>query len=242
MASGVAINVGVNTKPEWGGFRGPIFSDGFFEFIHVPWKEHYGMIEPEPKKYSEMSYAPYVPSNLLDKYVFISPDFCNSTYASTTDAPANTSIWKLEPNDLLFFYAILDRINVRHERLGWGAYIIGFFKINSIYESIYQVLASESGIEEFEEYQWFKILTKDPDDWAPWVKGQKGKSGLLLKAVPLTEPEDPEKWNKTSYDLFRTQTGKSLGETASPRVILTCCGDNLEKLLTMCTLRIENSS
>jgi hypothetical protein len=51
LAKGVAINVGANTEPEWGGFRGPIFPNGSFEFVHIPWKEKYGTIQPQPKKY-----------------------------------------------------------------------------------------------------------------------------------------------------------------------------------------------
>jgi len=46
MAQSVAINVGVNTKKECGRFRGPIFPDGTFEFIHIPWQKKYGTIEP----------------------------------------------------------------------------------------------------------------------------------------------------------------------------------------------------
>lgn len=63
----VAINVGVNNKEEWGGFRGPIFPDGRFHLIHIPWKDHYGKITPAPKKYSEMDYADFVPSRWKSK-------------------------------------------------------------------------------------------------------------------------------------------------------------------------------
>jgi len=33
MAKGIVINVGVNTKPEWGGFRAPIFYYLLIEYV-----------------------------------------------------------------------------------------------------------------------------------------------------------------------------------------------------------------
>lgn len=102
MAKSVAINVGANTEPEWGGFRGPISPNGSFEFIHIPWKEKYGRIEPPPKKYEQYkTYNSYIKQRLKDKYIHIleSPDFCHCTYASTVNegipAPANKHIFKL---------------------------------------------------------------------------------------------------------------------------------------------------
>jgi len=74
MAKGVAINVGVNTVPRWGGFRGPIFSDGSFEFVHIPWKDEYGLTEPPPRRYSDMPYDPYVPSEARGSFVEILRD------------------------------------------------------------------------------------------------------------------------------------------------------------------------
>lgn len=110
MAKGVAINVGVNMDPNWGGFRGPIFSDGSFEFIHIPWhEERYEVVEPRPKKYEEMPYSSYVPETLKNKYVLVSPDFDNCTYASTDVAvAANKAIRGLNKEDTLLFYATLD--------------------------------------------------------------------------------------------------------------------------------------
>ena len=245
MAKGAAINVGVNTKSKWGGFRGPIFSDGSFEFIHIPWKRKYGMIEPPPKKYSKMPYSSYVPDSLKNEYVLVSPDFYNCTYASTTDAPANKSILGLEKADALLFYATLDFNDERGERESWikprwGAYIVGLFKIDFIYESLRHVLASEVAIVAFKEYTWFKSLLKlgVRDDRAPWVKGIVEESGLLEKAIPLSRPEDPQKWSDLACDLFRTSTGKKLNvnKKAVFQTVLTCEGECLDRLLAKCVL------
>lgn len=246
LVKGVAINVGVNTNPEWGGFRGPIFSDGSFEFIHIPWKRKYGMIEPRPKKYCEMPYSRYIPDSLKNEYVLVSPDFCNCTYASTTDAPANKPILGLKKNDTLLFYATFDFSNERGVRDGWinprwGAYIVGFFKIDFILESFRHVLASEVAREAFKEYTWFKSLLKlgVRDDWAPWIKGIKEESGLLKKAIPLSRPEDPQKWSDLAFDLFRTSRGKKLNtnKKAVFQTVLTCDGESLDELLAKCILR-----
>lgn len=99
LAKSVAINVGVNTKREWGGFRGPIFPNGSFEFIHIPWKEKYGRIEPPPKKCEQYkTYNSYIKQRLKNRYTYIleSPDFYHCTYASTviegTAAHANKRV------------------------------------------------------------------------------------------------------------------------------------------------------
>jgi hypothetical protein len=52
LVKGIVINVGVNKNSKCGGFRGPIYSDGTFEFIHIPWQDYYGTIDPPPPKYS----------------------------------------------------------------------------------------------------------------------------------------------------------------------------------------------
>ncbi len=248
LTEAVAINVGANTKPEWGGFRGPIFSDGSFEFIPIPWKAKYGMIVPRPKKYGEMIYSSYVPDGLKNEYVFISPNFDNCTYASTKGAPANKPILALKQGDYLLFYATLRFMNNKGYREDWinphwGAYIIGLFEIASVHESIYHVLGDESAIEAFKEYDWFKIQMKDPDDWnTPWVKGIKEKSGLLEKTIPLSSPEDSRKWHPLAYDLFKTVGGNrlDLNKKAGYRTILTCRGKRLDSLLAQCILRKDN--
>ena len=248
LTKGVAINVGVNTNAEWGGFRGPIFSDGSFEFIHIPWKRKYGMIEPPPKKYDEMPYSSYVPDSLKNEYVLVSPDFYNCTYASTTDAPANKPILGLKKGDTLLFYATLDFSDEKGERdawinLRWGAYIVGLFKIEFIYESLRHVLANEVAKGAFKEYTWFKSLLKlgIHDDRAPWVKGIEEESGLLKKAIPLSRPEDPQKWSDPACDLFRTSRGKKLNvnKKAIFQTVLICEGECLDKLLARAHLQKE---
>jgi len=250
LAKGVAINVGVNTKPEWGGFRGPIFSDGSFEFIHIPWKPKYGMIEPRPKKYDEMPYCSYVPENRENDYVLVSPDFDNCAYASTMrderPAPANKPIFNLKQGDYLFFYATLCFEDERGEKEGWinpkwGAYIVGLFKIDFICKSLRHILDDQVAFEAFKEYTWFKsqVEVGDLDAIVPWVKGIKGESGLLEKAIHLSSPDEPKRWSVLAIELFRTANGNKLNadEEASFRTVLICEGECLDKLLAKCILR-----
>ena len=249
MVKGVVINVGVNTNPEWGGFRGPIFSDGSFEFIHIPWKRKYGMIEPPPKKYDEMPYSSYVPDRVKKtyEYVLVSPEFGHCTYASTASAhAANKPILSLRKGDTLLFYATLRFSDERGEREDWinprwGAYIVGLFKIDFIKESLRHVLADKVARDSFKKYTWFKSLLKlgVRDDLAPWVKGIEEESGLLEKAVPLSKPEDPLKWSDLACDLFRTSSGKKLNvnKKAVFQTVLTCEGECLDKLLAKSILR-----
>lgn len=249
LAKGVAINVGVNTNPKWGGFRGPIFPNGIFKFIHIPWKQKYGRIKPRPPKYSEMSYSAYIPEGLLGRQVLVSPDFQNYTYASTTNAPANKPINGLKQGDFLLFYATLNFRDDGSKRENWinprwGAYLVGLFKIDSIYESLSYVLADEDAIEAFKEYAWFKssLNWEVSDDDAPWVKGIEGESGLLDKAIPLSNHEFSQKWSDLACNLFRTSRGKRLdvNKKAVFRTILTCEGERLDKLLDQCVLRKNN--
>ena len=125
-----------------------------------------------------MSYSVYVPQHLQDSFVLQSPNFEIMTYASTTQAPANRSIRSLGSEDYLLFYATLDFKGNPEKRqkwinAKWGAYLVGLFKIQSIWESIYHVLEDDTAVETFADYDWFRVLTTKPfpDDWAPWIKG-----------------------------------------------------------------------
>jgi hypothetical protein len=102
-------------------------------------------------------------------------------------------------------------------------------------------LADQVAREAFREYTWFKSLLRlgYRDDGAPWVKGIRQESGLLHKAIPLSRPEDSQKWSNLAGELFKTSTQKRLDiyKKAVFQTVLTCEGDCLDKLLTKCILR-----
>lgn len=167
MPKGVAVNVGVNTKPKYGHCRGPIFHDGDFEFIHIPWNvDEYGMVDPTPKRYSDMPprYSSYVREELKNKYVARSPDFDNYCFASSAGATANSLICELGPSDYLFFYATLDfRGNLEMKETWinpeWGAYVVGLFKIFKIWKRS-DILSDEEANRAFQDYDFYKLLKR----------------------------------------------------------------------------------
>ena len=126
----------------------------------------------------------------------------------------------------------------------WGAYIVGLFNVDFVHKSLRHVLADEAAIEAFKDYAWFKILLKSGirDDGAPWVKGIKKESGLLEKAIPVSSPEDPQKWSELACILFKTSTRKMLNanKKAVFQTVLTCEGECLDALLAKCVLRKNN--
>ena len=133
-------------------------------------------------------------------------------------APVNKYLKDLkEKEDFLFFYSTLDYTDNGTEKVewvnpNWGAYLIGYFKIEKNYESLKYVLSSEKGISLFKDYAWFKSLKfqKIPDDSAPWIKGIVGESCLLKKAIPLSDANNSQAWSIIAYSFLRTLTGKKL--------------------------------
>jgi hypothetical protein len=285
LAKGVAINVGANKDPKWGVCRGPIFPNGSFKFIHIPWDEvTYGMTDPQPKKYQDMCYKEYVARmcpHLLDNFVAESPNFRISVYASSGAAKlANKAIWRLRENeDYLLFYATLKFEGEEEKRerwinRDWGAYIVGLFKIDRIWKRG-SVLSNEYARKAFEGYCFYEVLKRPecfggylseenecqqckdsracsespyydprppPDPSTPWVKGMEKESGLLEKAIPLSSPENSNRWSDLACELFKyfkTSEAKRLGidKKAIPQAVLACEGECLDKLLSRCILR-----
>lgn len=251
MAKSVAINVGVNKNPQWGNFRGPIFPDGRFEFVHIPWKEKYGMIDPPPKKYEDYKvYDQYIKQRVKreHKYILESPDFRHCVYASTViegrHVPANKPIFSLKQGeDYLLFYATLNFYGDESQKESWinkdwGAYLVGLFKIDKIYPGLKEVLADEDAREAFKEYTWFRSLRQlgSEDGGAPWVRGIKEKSGLLEKAIPLSSAEDPERWSNVTRRLFGVAADKKL----VPRIVYRCEHECLNELLSKCVFRKDS--
>lgn len=250
LAKAVVINVGANKNPRYGGFRAPIFPDGSFEFMHVPWQQEYGE-EPSDHKYRNYRYCEQsVPQALWDKSYIESPNFRIHAYAGTRGADAvNSYIWRLDPNDFLMFYATLAFQDVEGKKpenwinQNWGAYIIGYFCVDLICKRS-EALSEQKCRQVFEEYDFFKAALKrqDKSNGTPWVKGKRNESGLLEKAIPLSRPEkeNSQKWSDLAHELLRSATGKILGENAVFQAVLACEGGSLERLLSKCVLRTND--
>lgn len=131
---GIAINVGANSSTPGG--RGPIYSDGTFQYVPIIEKDEHDVSEPT---YSELELEDVRPEAAHDEPTHFDPEFPefdygqNYTYGDRHRIKTR-QIEKLNEGDVLFFYATLkyagdtapeyDWINT-----DWGAYIIGHFTL-----------------------------------------------------------------------------------------------------------------
>lgn len=126
---GVAINVGANTSLP--GIRGRLWPDGSFEYLPIPEREPTN--EPVPT-YGDLGCV--VPPDLEDVPVHLDPSFaeypgCDDyTYGDEHGIKAGP-IGELVTNDSLWFYATLEAVDGGPPWAppGWGAYIIGEFRL-----------------------------------------------------------------------------------------------------------------
>ena len=117
---------------------------------------------------------------------------------------------------------------------------MGLFKIDLVIPRS-KIIFEDYAIEAFQEYDFYKVVLNEPNTFnkTPWVKGIEEESGLLEKAVPLSSPQDPEKWSDLACKLFRTSTGRRLdvNQKAKFNWVLKCEDECLDELLTRCAFR-----
>ncbi|OAQ53954.1 hypothetical protein HTG_00055 [Natrinema mahii] len=129
----VALNVGANSNTPGG--RGPIYSDGSFEYVPIAEADK-TVSEPT---YSDLGLADVRPEEIRDTVIHFDPEFPeigftdHYTYGDR-HPPKTTEIAKLEEGDILFFYATLDYASDHEPNYDWinndwGAYIIGHFTL-----------------------------------------------------------------------------------------------------------------
>lgn len=184
----VAINVGANTNEP--GFRGPIHSDGSFEYIPIP--ESKATAEPVPT-YGDL--APHldtpIPDDLADTPVHLDPEFseypeCEQyTYGDEHGIKAGP-LSELSAGDLLLFYATLT-VEGGAEWLPptWGAFLIGEFVLAAD-----PLTPAESGVPA-DERPYFENnahTKRDPPDARVLLRGDLDRSRLYDRAVPLSAP------------------------------------------------------
>jgi hypothetical protein len=189
----IAINVGANTNLP--GVRGPIYPDGRFEYLPIP--------EREPTREAVPTYADLdarlafdIPERFYDRPVHLDPAFaeyplCSAyTYGDEHGVKAGP-LSKLTPNDRLYFYATLDLHGDPESAVewvvpGWGAYLIGEFRVDRVVTG--EAYASLPAPER-ERFATNAHVKRDPFDAKVLVAGGAG-SKLYDRAVPLSEPTD----------------------------------------------------
>ena len=187
----IAINVGANTNLP--GVRGPIYPDGRFEYLPIP--------EREPTRESVPTYADLdarlgfdVPERFLDLPVHLDPAFAEyplcSTYTYGDEHGVKAGpLSKLDPGDVLYFYATLDFHGDPDAAVdwvvpGWGAYLIGEFRVEQVVTGeAYEGLASDAR----ERFATNAHVRRDPFDAKVLVAGSDD-SELYDRAVPLSAP------------------------------------------------------
>jgi hypothetical protein len=125
----IAINIGANTNEP--GFRGPLFSDGSFEYIPIP--EAKPTDEPVPT-YADLELDTDV-SGVADRPVHFDPEFPEVggeryTYGDEHGVKAGP-LSSLSAGDYLFFYATLSTAadTPTWAPPTWGAHVIGHFRL-----------------------------------------------------------------------------------------------------------------
>ena len=127
----IAINVAANTNEP--GVRGPLYSDGSFEYIPIPESEPASERVPT---YADLSLDTDLPDGYADTPVHLDPEFpeyphCERyTYGDEHGVKAGP-LSELVTGDYVFFYATLSTGPDGPDWAApeWGAFLIGHFRL-----------------------------------------------------------------------------------------------------------------
>jgi len=229
----VLIHVGQTPNVEPFGMN-PIFSDGTFKFVKIYIDPPRSPADPT---YEELGVGDLVPYEYRNLSAFNSPEFETLTY-NHIKRPGEGKVYEKlrQEGGFLLFYSTLfyngtkppENKEISEKK---GAYIIGYFGIEGIYAD-YELFVDPKLQRRFKANGQLGRFDKTGDrsgaDW--WISGSTG--GLLSNAVPLTKPEDSQKWNEFSRNNLTTPTGKPLSNYTIARYdsTLVCPSQNLLSL------------
>lgn len=231
---GVIIHVG-QTPKVCGGGRCPIFSDGKFKFVPCYFDPPREPLDPT---FRQLGLAEYVRRELADKPAFKSPEFKTFTYSHIRRAEGGgTGVPPIyqrlgSEGGFLFFFSTLYYWDKASPQFDWislnhGAYLIGYFKIEGVHSD--EELGSSQQLQtRFKENG--QLARRDPETGEEfgahaWISGSEGS--LFPRAVPMTDPSDPTKWNVHVRNNLTTVGGKPLSE-ALYNWTLICPPTNLD--------------
>jgi hypothetical protein len=212
----------------------PIYSNGTFKFVQAFFSPPRS--EPDPT-YEQLGLAEFVKREYRNCPAFRSPEFQTLTYSHITRGGESNIYEKLrdEGGFLVFFSTLYycDKIPPAVEGVSRnrGAYIIGYFDVEGIYNDM-EVVKNPKLQDRFKNNGQFGRTTKTGDrkgaDW--WISGSAGQQ--FPKAIPLTEISDHLMWNSFSRNNLTTTTGKPLSNytKAYYNWTLVCPPQNLESL------------
>lgn len=184
----VAILVGADRESPGG--RGPIFSDGSFEFVPRPESDAF-VAEPT---YADLGLEASRPAPARDRVVHFDPEFPELEYGErytfgARHAPETTAIARLDAGDILFFYATLEYVEVGPPDYpwineGWGAYLIGHFTLadDPIAPRSFAELSTELKV----AFRNNAHARRREFDAEILVLGNPAESALYERAIPLS--------------------------------------------------------
>lgn len=190
---GLLLRVGIDKGV--GGCLAPIFKDGSFEFIPIPERR----ATAETRLYENMigintgkRIIDIVSPKLKYCHPHFDPEFDTFTYGDVSE-PKHTQLAELEPNDLLIFYAGLQKKKCKEKPL---LYVIGYFCVEKVYdfkkannyEDIFSKLRNNAHAKIY--YGLKKLKVKYSDNDLIIVKGNPEKSKLLKKAIKIGDEKD----------------------------------------------------
>lgn len=188
----VAVNVGSQTGEPLG--RGPIFSDGSFEYLPITEKYEGAVDWPT---YSDLGYNESIIAGSEDAITHFDPEFPElpggEHYTFADPGSTKTSqLEKLSEGDYLFFYGTLDFENGRREQYwindGWGGYLFGHFRLQRDPISIEEY----RDLPEAEQFPFSNnahLRRPEQDPNLLMLLGDPDESELYETAVPLSLPE-----------------------------------------------------
>lgn len=180
---GLLLRVGIDTG--CGGTLGPVFPDGSFEYVPIP--------ETPQKAGSRARHFTDLPAKgggFLDQYVpgryaqgpaHYDPEFETLTYGDPT-LLKRRQLLKMKAGDLLVFYAGLRAgASTKAARL----FIIGYFTLASVQEIPETSPWPPRNLRHLNNNAHLRRAKHDPG--LVVVQGQAGASGLLAKALPISD-------------------------------------------------------
>lgn len=166
-----------------GGSLGPIFDDGFFEYIPIPER----CATSENKTYAHLhgrnyrSLADFIPIKLHNSIPHIDPEFETFTYGDPTPKKSR-QLARLLRGDLLVFYAGLEPKNGIDNipRL----FIIGYFTVRQVYN--FNEIPTSKHTSTYRKVNNNAHAKRTySDKGLVIVEGESRNSKLLSKALPL---------------------------------------------------------
>lgn len=230
MGSMKALLLRVGIDKGCGGALAPIFADGSFEYIPIPeWRESsetrtFGNTVGE---HAQPLFTYDLPKKLENAKMHVDPEFETFTYGDPSIK--RTYLLKLEPGDLLVFYAGLQPWDYDGEN---ALYIIGYFTIQKIIDLR---RLSEDEREYIRKLYLNNAHVKRQHDDAVIVIGEPTKSRRLDKAVRISLKR-PDRRGRPMHAVSE-EIAHTLGisgfiqQSVPPRIIKAEYMGNLMKLL-----------